>query len=68
MPNQTVPTGLLSLPPPGPATPVTATVNAASERSSAPVAMLAATGPLTAPFASINSGGTPSMSDLAAFE
>ena len=65
-PNQTVPTGLPALPPPGPAMPVTATARSAAARalrrrrpSRAPPASL------TAPCAAISAGGTPSSSILA---
>ena len=47
--NQTVPTGLSGLPPPGPATPVTASETCAAEWRVAPSAMAHATASLTAP-------------------
>jgi len=66
--DHTVPTGLSALPPVGPATPVTATVNCTGAWRIAPAAMARATGSLTAPWASISSAGTPSSSVLAALE
>ena len=67
-PNHTRPTGLSALPPPGPAMPVTDTATPASERASAPSAIVFATGSLTAPTRAISSAGTPSISVLASFE
>ena len=64
----TSPTGFCALPPPGPATPVTATVMSACERASAPWVIARATASLTAPCSTSIASGTPSSSDLAALE
>ena len=64
-PNQTRPTGLSALPPPGPATPVTLMARSARDRATAPSAMARATGSLTAPCAAIRAGATPTSSVLA---
>ena len=64
----TVPTGLLGLPPSGPATPVIATATSALLRLSAPFAIAQATAIETAPKVSMRSGETPSISCLASFE
>ena len=68
MANQTSPTGFSGDPPPGPATPVIATVSSASERASAPSAIARATGSDTAPCRAISSAGTPIAPALAALE
>ena len=57
---QTVPTGFASVPPPGPAMPVTATATSTPSRSTAPRAIASATGSLTAPCSAISAGSTPS--------
>ncbi len=59
-PNQTSPTGLAALPPPGPAIPVTAIATSAALWLSAPLAIAAATSELTAPQRWISCDGTPS--------
>ena len=60
---QTVPTGVSSVPPEGPATPVVATAwLAAGVRASAPRAIASATASLTTPSEAISSSGTPSQS------
>jgi len=59
-PNHTVPTGFSSVPPSGPATPEMDTARVAPDRVRAPWAMAATTGPLTAPWVSSSSAGTPS--------
>ena len=59
---------LLDILKPGPATPVTLMDRSASERATAPSAMARATGSLTAPWAAMRSGGTPTRSVLASFE
>jgi len=64
----TSPTGLASVPPPGPAMPVTATERLACECSSAPWAMARATSSDTAPCRSSRLWRTPSMSCLASLE
>gem|GEM_PF-3851347 len=56
----TVPTGIAALPPPGPATPVTATDTSAPLALSAPRAMAAAVSPLTTPYSSITLPGMES--------
>jgi SHS family lactate transporter-like MFS transporter len=65
--KQTVPTGLSSVPPPGPAIPVIAIAVSAAKRLNAPSAIASATGSDTAPFAAIRSGSTPSSSVFASF-
>ncbi len=62
------PPRLAALPPPGPATPVTATAMSACELASAPSAMARATGSLTAPCPASTASGTPSSSAFAALE
>ncbi|MEZ5420670.1 MAG: hypothetical protein R2708_25465 [Vicinamibacterales bacterium] len=47
--RHTVPTGFSAVPPPGPATPVTATVTSTPARARRPSAIAAATASLTAP-------------------
>jgi len=64
----TVPTGLASVPPSGPAMPVTAIPQAEPEIRQIPAAMASATGALTAPCARKSSSGTPRRSSLAWFE
>src|SRR5918995_1888142 len=63
--QQTVPTGFSSLPPSGPAMPVTATAVSAPNRFSAPAAMASATGSDTAPCSLISRGSTWSSSTFA---
>ena len=65
MPNHTVPTGLSSVPPPGPAIPVIATDVSAPSRRSAPRAIAAATSEDTAPCSAISAGSTPSSAIFA---
>jgi hypothetical protein len=59
MAMKTVPTGLASPPPDGPATPVTPMPNVASARPRTPSANPRATSSLTAPCISSTSGGIP---------
>ena len=63
-PYQIVPTGFASLPPPGPAMPVTETAASAPSRSTAPRAIASATGSLTAPCSATSAGSTPSTPGL----
>ena len=63
-----VPTGFPSLPPTGPATPVTETPSAVLKRCRAPSAMAMATALETAPCSSSMAAGTPSSTSLARFE
>src|SRR5712692_474558 len=62
--RKTRPTGFSSLPPPGPAMPVTATATSAPSRSRAPAAIAAAVSAETAPWRSSTGGGTPSSRAL----
>ena len=64
MPMCTRPTGFSGVPPPGPAIPVTPTPSVAPVRLRMPSASASATSELTAPFASISSGGTPDEARL----
>ena len=64
----TMPTGLSSVPPSGPATPVIPTPRSASKRSAAPSARASATGSETAPKRSISAGSTPASAVFAALE
>ena len=63
----TRPTGFSSVPPSGPATPVTPTPRSACSRSRAPSAIATATCADTAPCASSAASGTPSCSALTSF-
>src|SRR6185503_17184058 len=63
----TSPTGFSSVPPSGPATPVTATPTSTASRSLTPVAIASATSAETAPCASIRAAGTPSSAVLTSF-
>src|SRR5580692_4128946 len=58
-PTWTKPTGFSGVPPPGPAIPVIPTPSVAPARFRMPSARARAASGLTAPFDSINSGGTP---------
>src|SRR5882724_489237 len=58
--RKTRPTGFSTLPPSGPAMPVTATATSTRRRSRAPVAIAAAVSADTAPCRARTSGGTPS--------
>src|SRR5262245_16836306 len=60
----TRPTGFSSLPPPGPAIPVTASAISARRRSRAPAAIASAVSAETAPCRCRVSSGTPSCADL----
>src|SRR5207342_96912 len=60
----TRPTGLSSVPPPGPATPVTAIPTSTPSRDRIPSAIAAATSAETAPCSAINSSATPSWPTL----
>ena len=62
----TVPTGLASLPPVGPAMPVTPTPTSTPARRRTPSAIATATISLTAPCAAMSASGTPSSAILAA--
>src|SRR2546421_251683 len=62
--RKTRPTGFSSLPPSGPAMPVTATATSAPSRSRAPAAIAAAVSADTAPWRLSTSGGTPSSRSL----
>lgn len=64
----TRPTGLSTVPPPGPAMPVTAMAMVARECVRAPPTMERATSSLTAPCRSISQSGTPSIWLLAVLE
>ncbi len=55
------------VPPPGPATPVTATATSAPSRSRAPAAIAAATSADTAPCSAMSSAGTPSPASFTPF-
>ena len=66
--KQTSPTGFSSVPPPGPAMPVTPMPISAPNRSAAPEASASATSVETAPYRSISARSTPTISDLASFE
>ena len=66
--TQTVPTGLDSVPPPGPATPVTPIPYVASRRVRAPSASASATSSETAPARSMTAGSTPASDVFAALE
>ena len=66
--RQTVPTGLASLPPPGPAIPVIPIPRSAPRRSIAPSASATATSGETAPWRSIRPASTPASATLASFE
>src|SRR5690606_25782799 len=58
--SHTAPTGLSSLPPPGPAMPLTATARSAPDRSRMPAAISRTVSSLTAPALASVSGRTPS--------
>ena len=64
-PMNTVPTGLVGVPPSGPAMPVMLRPHAAPERWQAPRTIASAHGRLTAPCTRSTSAGTPSSSSLA---
>ena len=66
--KQTWPTGLASVPPPGPATPVMPTPMSAPSRARAPSASASATSVDTAPTRSMSAGSTPASSVFAALE
>jgi SHS family lactate transporter-like MFS transporter len=63
--NHTVPTGLSSLPPSGPATPLTATAMFAPLSLSAPSAISRTTGSLTAPYSTSVRFLTPNIDSFA---
>src|SRR5271165_803416 len=63
----TRPTGFSSLPPPGPATPVTAIAHDARRCACTPTAIAVATSALTAPCCSMRSGATSRKSSFASF-
>ena len=62
MARATVPTGLASVPPSGPAMPVMPMPTSAPLRARMPAAIACATGSLTAPCVSRSAGSTPSRS------
>src|SRR3954468_23158891 len=66
--KHTVPTGLSSVPPPGPAMPVMPTPTSASSAAQAPSASASATSTDTAPTRSISAGSTPVSLTLASLE
>ena len=66
--EQTVPTGLSLVPPPGPAMPVIPIPMSAPSRDRAPADSAVATSGETAPWAAINSAGTPANAVLASLE
>ena len=66
--NHTVPTGFSSVPPPGPAMPVTETAMSTPSRCSAPSAIARATASLTAPCRLDQLRRTPSSAILSALE
>ena len=65
---KTVPTGLLGVPPSGPAIPVIDNPHGAPERAQIPRTIASAHGRLTAPWVRRISSGTPSSSALARLE